>query len=177
MEPLNVIRRNRVLLQLLEIIRCNKGPYFLWLLGNTGGVIIALLASFTIRIYHGHWGGFFPGPDVFLVAGTIGLAVTGVSYLRLPSEEKTTELSPWLSLSWPFPVMFVYGVLIAMGSRNVTQNEFSTYFIAILIFIFCFLWASLTWAHEQGLRQALREGPKPPGTSTLEASGFPKFSV
>lgn len=159
-----------------HLISQNKGSYTLWLLGNVGGLLIFFLAGFTIWIYHGHWGAFLPGPEIFLITGTISLAVTGVSYIRLHTDDPSVSLSPWLSLTWPFPVMAAYGVLVAMGIKPIIRSNCTAYIIAIVITIFCLTWASLTWAHEHGIREEKMRGePRPPGFPTLESDNLPKF--
>jgi len=159
-----------------DVISQSKGSFALWLLGNVGGLLIVYLAGFTIWIYHGRWGAFLPGPEIFLIMGTISLAVTGVSYIRLHSDDPTISLSPWLSLTWPFPVMAAYGVLVAMGIKPIIRSNCTAYTIAILIAFFCLTWASLTWAHERGIKDEMRGEPQPPQPPRLESDNLPRFA-
>lgn len=161
--------------ELLTIVRKNLGSYALWFFSNIGGLLIAILSCITIKIYHGNFGKYIPGPDVFLVTGTICIFVTGLSYMRLASDIKTTELSPWLSLSWPFPVMIVYGVLISMGIPPLVLNDLMIYIIAFFILIVCIFWSTLLWAHEQQLRKDKSEEPKTPAMSNYDTDNLPKL--
>ncbi len=163
--------------EIWDVLRDNKLGYVLWFFGNVGGLLIAFLASFTIKLYHGTYGGYLPGPDAFLITGTISLAVSGVSYIRLRSDSPSTFLSPALSLTWPFPVMIIYGVLVAMGIKPTIRDEGTVYFIAVVIAIVCLFWASLTWAHEQGIRKEMVTPPEPPKPVDLNPTNLPKLPV
>jgi hypothetical protein len=165
--------------QLYSVVRRNIGAYLLWLLGNVGGLAIAYLASVTIWYFHGNLGRCVPGPEVFLITGTISLAIAGVSYLRLRTDEPSTSLSPFISVSWPFPLMAVYGVLIAMGtepsSAETAPSNLELYILSFIIAFICLLWASLTWAHERGIRQEMEAEPEPPPAPELDSANLPKL--
>jgi len=103
--------------QLSHVLRREPGAYLGWLLARLGGLLIAYCASLTVYLFHGHLGSYLPGPESYLITGTISLALAGGSYLSL-SLGTATSFSPILSISWAFLLAFVYGALIAMGVKT-----------------------------------------------------------
>jgi len=146
--------------KLLEVLSHSRGAYAQWVLANFGGMIVAYAASLTIWVFHRSLGNLLPGPEVYLITATISLALTGVSYLSLPPSGSVTPL-PALSFTWAFLLAAVYGVLIAMGVKTPVIHNDIIWVIVIAIAVACWLWASITWLHERGIRGEL-EGPPPP---------------
>ena len=99
---------------LVVVLLGKKRSYVAWLLANIGGIAIAYTASGTIWFVHLKPGDLLPRPEVFLIAGAISLAVSGVSYVSL-SRDRSIYLSSLLSYSWPFLLSVVYGVFITPG--------------------------------------------------------------
>lgn len=165
--------------QLGNVLWRKRGEYLLWLLANLGGVVVPLLASLTIWGVHRNLVLYGSGPEVFLIMGTISLAVAGVSYLSLQVVE-TVRLSRLVSFSWPFLVMVVYGLLIAMGTKTPTISRVQLWGIAVLVAVACWVWASITWLHEQGIRMESEQepqGPAQPPRNLIEAAAeLPKIA-
>ena len=163
--------------QLKDVLRKRPGSYFLWSAGNLGGILIAYLASLTLWINQGVVSTYLPGPEAFLITATISLAMAGVSCVSVKSLSNVS-LSPIITGSWPFVVMLIYGQLIALGAKNEIAPSQKSWVIAIALFVLSFIWSSVTWLHEQGVRididqeVKITEGPPPELTQT--AQGLPK---
>lgn len=154
-----------------EILYKRKADYLFWLMANLGGIIIAYFACLTIWIFHKRLSNYLPSYEVFLITGTISLAVSGVSYIRLRLDKKTTGLSPLLVISWPFLLMLVYGVLISIGLEPPTIGIFYLWVISLAIFLCLMIWSSIIWLHEQGLKcEEQQEPSEPPKPKQLDAS-------
>ncbi|MDO8750866.1 MAG: hypothetical protein Q7K03_06955 [Dehalococcoidia bacterium] len=152
--------------QLLKVLKEKKVEFLIWMLANLGGVAVSFAASSTIWLLYRDFPVFLFGPEVFLVMGTISLAVAGVSYLSIQRGPSWIP-SPLLSLSWPFLAMGVYGFVVAMGVMKPTINGIQLWVIAVLIALLCWLWASLTWLHERGIATDYAQGePHRPGASS-----------
>ncbi len=160
-----------------EILCKKKTDYLFWLIANLGGIIIAYFACLTIWIFHKRLSNYLPSYEVFLINGTISLAVSGVSYIRLKLDKKTSGLSPLLVISWPFLLMLVYGVLISIGLEPPAIGISRLWIISLVIFISLMFWSSIMWLHEQGIKcEEHQEPPEPPKPKQLDdsANGLPK---
>lgn len=167
-----------ILGELLGVLRKKPGEFIFWLSANLGGLIIAYIACVTNFIIHGSVSKYIPGYEVFLITGTISLAVSGASYIRLHSNSPELSLSPFLSISWPFPLMGVYGVLISVGAREPARSLFVIWIICILLFLGLMLWSSLIWLHELGIRMEMGKEPEKPEESKIlveAADNLPKL--
>jgi len=147
--------------QLGGVLKENKGAYIQWLAANLGGLIVAYMASGTIWVFHATFGNYLPGPEAFLMTGVITLAVAGVSYVCLPYRNEV-PLSPVISYSWAFPLAAVYGVLIAMGVKTPVLSANLIWLITIIVAMSCWLWSTVIWLHEQGIRKGWTHEPVPP---------------
>jgi xanthine/uracil/vitamin C permease (AzgA family) len=154
-----------------------RGDYVLWLLANLGGLVVSSLAWITIWGVHREFAPYV-SPEVLLIMGTISLAVAGVSYLSLQGVQ-TVRLSRLVSLSWPFLVMAVYGLLITMGTKTPTIKGVELWGIAVVVSVSCWVWASITWLHEQGIRIESEQEPQGPAGPPRElidaAAALPKI--
>jgi len=167
--------------QLRTVLRQNVFAYLLWLSANLGGLLIAYAAVFTIWWFHRTAARYLPGPEAFMMFGSISVAIAGVSYLRLPhSQSRLQSIRPSLvlSISWPLLLAIVYGFLIAMGVKEPVMGPCGIWVTAVLIAACCWLWSTVTWLHEQGLRSDV-EGqppprPEPSAALTQAAAGLPK---
>jgi len=164
--------------ELSMVLNKNKGPYFLWSTGNLGGLLVAYLASVQIWINQSAKSALLPGPEAYLITGTISLAMAGVSCLSFKRRGNVT-LSPFISFSWAFPLMLIYGQLVILGMPNNATEAWKSWSIAIAALVISFAWASLTWLHEQGLRmdmdQEVKIPDEPPKDLTQSAEGLPKL--
>jgi len=163
-----------------KVLKNKKAEFVLWLLAHLGGILISYFACLTIWLFHKRLSSYMPGYEVFLITGTIALAVTGVSYLRLKMDKQreTTELSPLLAMSWPFLLMIVYGVLISIGMEKPIIDVFYIWLISILIFLCLIIWSSIIWLNEQGFMiDQGEEGAKPEKDPRLanSAATLPKI--
>ena len=164
--------------QLIKVLIDKKGPFTGWTLANLGGLVVTYLAAMTIWIFHGTFGIFLPGPEVYLITGTISLAMTGVSYVSM-SKTAPVLISPILSYAWPFPLALVYGTLIAMGVKPPAIDASKVWAIAIILSVICFFWSALTWLHEQGIRSDMEQqslpSTEPPKVLRDTANRLPKL--
>jgi hypothetical protein len=164
--------------QLWDVLRRSPFAYFQWLFANLGGLIVAYSASGTIWLFHNNLGPHVPGPEVYLITGTIPITVTGVSYLSLPRSQ--VSLSPLLTLYWPFILAAVYGVLIAMGVKPPIRSSVIIWLFVGLIFLLCLAWSTVTWLHERGIRMEMEDAEEPtppegpPAALTQAAANLPK---
>ncbi len=147
--------------QLLGVLRRNGWAYFGWLMANLGGLIVAYAAVLTNYLIHREFGNLLPGPEIYLITGTISVAVAGVSYLSL-SQSSPTTLSPVLSVSWAFLLAAAYGVLVALGAKPARISTFQLWSTMVAITAGCLAWSSLTWLHETGIRRDMMEEPRVP---------------
>lgn len=158
----SIFREFENLLLLINILKRNKSDYFFWLLGYLGGIIITLLSYLTIWIIHSHWGIFRIECEVFLMTGTVILAVTGLSHLRFQKQSNgSIKLHFLIAYSWPILLMVVYGLLISIGFAKSPRNGAILYIICIGVCVVLFIWSSIIWLHEQGLRKEQEEEPQP----------------
>jgi len=151
-----------ILGELFAVSRKKPGEFIFWLFANLGGLIIAYVACLTNYVFHETFGKYIPGYEVFLITGTISLAVSGASYIRLHSNNPEISLSPFLSISWPFLLMGVYGVLISVGAKYPARSLPIIWVICIALFLGLMLWASLIWLHEQGIKMEMEREPEKP---------------
>jgi len=164
--------------QLGEIFRERRWQYFLWGLANLGGILVAYLACFTIWFTHDEVSKYLPGPESFLITGTISLAIAGVSYLTIPVS--SAQLNRFLSVVWPFPLALIFGFLVATGMKTATLGTSTIWISSLVLFAMCFAWSSVTWLHEQGVRRDLdgKTQAPPEQSQALQrvAEGLPKLS-
>jgi hypothetical protein len=146
--------------QLEGVLRKQTGAFIIWLMANLGGLIIAYVASGSIYIFHQEWGTYRPNPEAFLISGAISLTVAGSSYLSL--EERSLSLSPLLSISWAILLALVYGVLISMGVKPPKISSCSIWWIVVVLTSCCWVWSSILWLHESGIRSELEAMPAKP---------------
>jgi hypothetical protein len=66
-----------------------------------------------------------------------------------------------------------------MGVQKPAISGIIVWLIAIIIFIGCLLWSSVTWLHEQGIRLEMQQMPsspeRPPPALEQTAAGLPKI--
>jgi amino acid transporter len=164
---------------LLNVLKIKLGDFLLWLLAYLGGMLIMYIACLTIKFFHGYFGPYFPGYEIYLVTGTICLTVTGISYVRLDFGNKGVSLSPILSLSWPFLIIGVYGILTCTGVKESVRPSWLIWVVSILLFLCLMLWSSIIWLHEQGIRIEMENEPEQPQESDHlrnAADNFPKVT-
>lgn len=133
--------------ELLAVLQRMPGAYLLWMAANLGGLLVAYAAGLTIFFFHGTLSGFIPGPEVYLITGTIAMAVAGASYMSAETTP-TARLSRTLSLSWPLPVALVYGSLIAMGVKVPVIGDLLLWVFVSVVTAVCLIWASIIWLNE-----------------------------
>ncbi len=139
--------------QLFDVLKKRPGEYLFWLFANLGGIIITYLSFFTVWTFHDSFKiASLPNFDIYLITGTISLAISGSSYLRLHVRETDITLSPLLTTTWPILLMFTYGVFICNIVKPSTRPKELIWIICIVLFICLMLWASIIWLHEQGLK-------------------------
>ena len=74
--------------------------------------------------------------------------------------------------------MLVYGFLVAIGSNEPKISDDLVFIIAVILFIFCILWSTIIWLHEQGLEFEASRLPKKPDTEesiVKAAADMPKL--
>lgn len=149
------------LADLLQVLRRNIADYLLWLIAYLGGIIITLLSGFTIWVIHAHSGVFNLGCEVYLMTGTVTLAVTGLSYFRFQKNSgKGIQLNRLITYSWPILLMAVYGLLISMGFEKSPRSPLVVWVICVSLFVFLMIWSTIIWLHEQGLREESQKEPE-----------------
>jgi hypothetical protein len=151
---------------LVGVLAKKRIEYFIWLLANLGGLLVAYSATLTIWVFHLRAGSLVPGPEVFLITSALSVAVAGVSYLNVFHENRSLLPSPLFLLGWPFLVTAVYGVLISMGVEKPLISDTRVWLITVALFGLCLVWASVTWLHQQGL---LRDQEEPPAQAPAPA--------
>ena len=167
--------------QILSVLKKRWAAYIGWLFANLGGLIVAYVASVTIWAFHNDLGRYLPGPEIYLITGTITLSVAGVSYINCP-QHSSTPLLPLLSNMCSLIVTLVYGVLVVTGVKAPVRSIFVIWTIAIGIFLICLAWSSITWLHEQAIRMDSEtpEEPRfplePPPSLRQAAAGLPKMA-
>lgn len=166
--------------QLFSVLKAEPRDFTLWILANTGGIIISSLASFIVWIFHKNWGNYPLSPDVLLITCTISLSIAGVSYISF-STDKSVRPSLSLSISWPFLLMLIFGILISINLAKPANSEGLKIWLASGgLTILCLGWSSVLWLHEQGLRKESKQVPKapkgPPRRLKTTAHRMPKIS-
>lgn len=166
--------------RLVTILKSKPLDFTLWILANIGGILISGLASLSVWIIHDDWGSYPISPDVMLITGTISLSIAGVSYISL-STDKSVRPSRALSISWPFLLMLVFGLLVSINLAQSKDNkELIIWSTSGVLTILCLGWSSVLWLHEQGLRKDAQKEPKapkgPPRRLKTTAQRMPKLS-
>ena len=165
--------------QLIGVFNHNRSDYFQWLFANVGGLLVAYSAIITIWIFHQELGSYQPGPEEFLIIGSISVAVAGVSYLSLP-REASGYLNRIFAVFWAFLLAAVYGILISMGVKDPVVSDESIAVVVGLLFILCLGWSSVTWLHERGIKEELAEHvvipEEPPPGIAAAAETLPKVA-
>ncbi|MFA6355568.1 MAG: hypothetical protein WCY23_00500 [Candidatus Omnitrophota bacterium] len=164
--------------ELLKVLVTKWQEYIVWLMANMGGILISYLAVAVIWMVLKRSSLFMPGYDIFLVTGAISLAVSGVSYIRLKSDQqKEIGLSSVLIFLWILLLMSIFGILICLG-LECPSASFRLWIISIVIFFGCMICSSLIWLNEQGIEMDKEKEPEtPPEPKGLagETNALPKI--
>jgi hypothetical protein len=112
-----------------------------WLVASVGGIFISYLSYCTILVFHATpWRA--PGPDAFLITGTVALVLGAY---ELIDARPTTKARTTMLISGPLLIMLVYGVGICMQIAPSERPGWVTWPLCILLAGGCLLWSYAAW--------------------------------